>query len=155
MVSKKVIIGIIAVVAVVVIVAAAFAGSSSAPADGRYDYKVELADSFTSSTGYVEHPGAGMQYAILTYKVINDHASNISTNPLTWDWTLKAKNLSYSMNFDTYSHPGYKLVDVNEGGEATQVIVFEVPQDVTISDISMEWKYFLGPKLERDTSITI
>lgn len=162
MVSKKVIIGIVAVVVVIALVAVAVGGgSSSSEPDARYNYKVELADHFswTGSSGgvYAEKPDAGMQYAIITYKVINDKTDKISTNLLTWEWKITVNSVSYTSDFDTYSHPGYNLVDVLKGGEATQVIVFQIPDTVALKDVSVSNSYheIFGPSLKLDTTITV
>lgn len=162
MVSKKVIIGIVAVLVVVVIAAAVIGGGDDSP-EARYNYKVELADSFQwtgeSGTVYNEKPDAGMQYAILTYTVYNDSYSDaISTNSIIWVWKIVADNIEYSDNIDTFSHPGYKLVEVQKGGHATQVLVYQIPASLTESDIKVTQDYtwtFDPPKLKLDETITV
>lgn len=162
MVSKKVIIGAVVVVAIIAVVAIAISGGSDDP-EARYNYKVELAPSFQwtgeSGTSYDEVADAGMQYAIVTYVVYNDsYDKGVSTNLMTWVWTVSAENLKYTSDFDTYSHPGYRLVDVGVGGHATQVIVFQVPATLSVDDLTVSQDYqwtFDPPKLKLDTALSI
>lgn len=143
MVSKKVIIG--AVIAVAVIAIAVIALSGEEEPNARLNCKVELADSFTSMGlmgPYQQMPDEGMKYAILTYKVVNDdYPDSIDTNPITWVWKITVNGISYDFDFDTFGHPGYKLVSVEKGGSTTQVLVFQVPKDASLDGLSVSQSY--------------
>ena len=163
MASKKVIIGAVVLIAIIAVAAIAIGGGSSDDTpEARYNYKIELADSFAwtgeSGTAYTEHPDAGKQYAILTYKAVNDsYDDGISTNALIWEWKVIIDGVSYTCDFDTFSHPGYQLVTAGVGGTATQCMVFQIPTTVALGDItvSQEYRSLDAPRLQHDATIVI
>lgn len=73
----KVAVAIVAVVVIVAVIAAVGSGDDSP--EVRYDYEIEVADSFTSSSGYEETPSSGNQYVIFTWTVVNDFYRDVST----------------------------------------------------------------------------
>ena len=157
MVSKKVIIGAVVVIAIIAIAAVAVGGGDKSP-DVRYNYEAELSDSFLTSTGYLQTASEGMQYLVVVYTVYNDKWSDgITTNDIIWQWKATANGISYSSTVVGYLHPDYQLVTVEKGGHATSVEVFEVPDTLTMSDITISQDYndFSTPKIERDESISI
>ena len=157
MVSKKVIIGAVVVIAIIAIAAVAMGGGDKSP-DVRYNYEAELSDSFLTSTGTLQTASDGYQYLVVVYTVYNDKWSDgITTNDIIWQWKATADGVSYSSTVIGYLHPDYQLVTVEKGGHATSAEVFEVPDTLTMSDItiSQDYKDFSTPKIERDTSISI
>lgn len=158
MVSKKVIIGVVVVIAIIAIAAAAMSGGGDKSPDVRYNYDAELSDSFLTSTGTLQEASDGYQYLVVVYTVYNDKWSDgVSTNSIIWQWKATANGVSYSSTVVGYLHPDYQLVTVEKGGHATSVEVFEVPDTLTMSDItiSQDYKDFSTPKIERDTSISV
>ena len=157
MVSKKVIIGAVVVIAIIAIAAVAVGGGDKSP-DVRYNYEAELSDSFLTSTGYLQTASEGMQYLVVVYTVYNDKWSDgVTTNDIVWQWKATADGISYSSTVVGYLHPDYQLVTIEKGGHATSVEVFEVPDTLTMSDITISQDYndFSVPKIERDESISI
>ena len=163
MVSKKVIIAI-AVVAILAVIAVAVAGGSEEKTEARYNYTVELSDGFewkgSSGDVYIQKPDDGKQYAILKYTVYNDsYDEDISISPLIWCWDAVIDGVSYSDSSDEFMHPGYQSsASVVKGGHATQTLVFEIPKEAALSDVSMTHEYiwtFAPPGLERDESIAV
>lgn len=160
MVSKKAIIAIVAVVIVVAVVAiAASGGSSDEPADVRYDYTIETADSIVNPDypSLPSYPDEGKVYAILTVMYANDHyADGITTNPLEMVWTVTVDGIGYSTSGDMFTHPDYQLIDINEGASGSCVYVFEVPEGTEAGDITpsldIQWN-FDPPTIERDDSL--
>ncbi len=67
--------------------------------------------------------------------------------------------VSYSDSSDEFMHPGYQSsASVVKGGHATQTLVFEIPKEAALSDVSMTHEYtwtFDPPVLERDESIAV
>lgn len=155
MLSKKALAGI-AVVAVILLVAA-FAFSGSDGPDARYDYEVELTDTFVNENGFIERPTDGMQWAILSYTVTNDgYYPYVSTNPMTWEWELTVHGITYTYSMDTYSHPGYVLSEVDNGETGSQTLVYSIPSSVVLSDITISQEYIIGsPDLERDGNVKV
>ncbi len=157
MVSKKVIIGAVVVIAIIAIAAVAVGGGDKSP-DARYNYDTSLTDFFMTSSGSIQSASDGMQYLVVVYTVYNDKWSDgVTTNDIIWQWKATANGVSYSSTVMGYLHPDYQLVTVEKGGHATSVEVFEVPDTLKLSDItiSQEYKDFSTPKIERDTSISV
>lgn len=155
MLTKKALAGI-AVVAVIALVAV-FAFSGSDGPDARYNYDIELTDTFINDNGFIERPTDGMQWAILTYTVTNDgYYSDVSTNPMTWEWELMAGGITYTYTMDTYSHPGYVLSEVDKGETGSQTLVYSIPSSVILSDITVSQEYTIGsPDLVRDDTVKV
>ncbi len=128
---------ILIVVAAFVAVFLILGATGSTITDVEYDYKIEVTDSFEDKYGNVEKPDPGYQFAILTYHIYNKSYSNgISTNPLTWQMKVNVGGLNYSWSpMETYSHPGYRLIDVPKGSDASGVQVFEVPVGYSASEM--------------------
>lgn len=125
----------------------------------RYNYTVDLAKSFSTSYGTNRTPSSGMQFAIVKYIVTNDsYPDGVSTNDIVWTWKVTAGGLDYSTASAQYSHPGHHSVTVKPGGSATNVLVFEVPSKLKVSDITVTQEYtwtFDPPVLELDTGLTV
>ena len=157
MVSKKVIIGAVVVIAIIAIAAVAMGGGDKSP-DVRYNYEAELSDSFLTSTGTLQTASDGMQYLVVVYTAYNNKWSDgITTNDIIWQWKATANGISYSSTVIGYLHPDYQLITIEKGGHATSVEVFEVPDTLTMSDItvSQDYKDFSVPKIERDEDLTV
>lgn len=155
MLSKKALAGIAIVAILAVVVIAASMGSSGPNA--HYNYDIELTDTFVDEEGFIERPIDGMQWAILSYTVTNDgYSPYVSTNPLTWEWTLAVNGLTYTYTSDSYSHPGYDLKEVRKGETDSQTLVFSIPVSFGLSDITVSQDYTLGgDDFERDGSIKV
>lgn len=157
MVSKKVIIGAVAVVAAIAVAAIALGGSSEPEA--RYNYELSLTDGFTSASGLEYKADAGMQFLVLEFVVYNDsYESGITTNDWIWVWKATCNGLTYSSTSDGMLYPGYQLITVAVGGHGGSVELFEIPADASLDDITISQEYTWTndpPRLERDTSITI
>lgn len=145
------------VIAIIAIAAVAMGGGDKSP-DVRYNYEAELSDSFLTSTGTFQTASDGYQYLVVVYTVYNDKWSDgITTNDIIWQWKATANGVSYSSTVIGYLHPDYQLVTVEKSGHATSAEVFEVPDTLAMSDItiSQDYKDFTTPKIERDESISI
>ena len=163
MVSKKVIIGAVVVIAIIAIAAVAMGGGSSEQkADARYNYSAELVNSFDTnvSTGSVQTAPEGSQYLLVKVKVANDSWSNgVTTNDIIWAWKVTTSSgVSYSSSVVGYLHPAYQLITVEKGGVGTTIHVFEIPDTLTLSDLTITQTYDdIGsdPKMERDEGLTV
>lgn len=153
----KILIGVVVIVIVLMAVVTVAASSDDDKTEVRYNYKVELADSFVTSSGYTETADAGKQYVIVTWTVANDsYDDGFSTNDLIFVTYVTANGLQYRTTADNYLHPGYKLETITEGHEDTFVCVYEIPSTVQLSDIEVSYDYqwtYDPPKMERDTSL--
>ncbi len=162
MVSKKVIIGVVVVIAIIAVAAVAMGGGSSEQkADVRYNYTTELVDSFdTTVSGSVQTAPEGSQYLLVKVKVANDSWSNgVTTNDIIWAWkATTTSGVSYSSSVVGYLHPAYQLITVEKGGVGTTIHVFEIPDTLALSDLTITQTYDdIGsdPRMERDESISI
>ena len=158
MVSKKAIIGIMVVALVAVIAIVAISGGSSDTSDARYNYDLELTDTFTTKEGFIDTAPSGMQWGIITYTAVNDRMSELSTNPLTWMWKLTANGIEYTDTLYTFDHPGYALKDVSKGETVSQTLVYSIPQDLKASDITVTEAYatiFAEYKTAQDKGIKV
>ncbi|MDO5861836.1 MAG: hypothetical protein Q4Q58_03470, partial [Thermoplasmata archaeon] len=118
--KTKIIIGVVVVLAVILLAAAAMSGSDKT--EVRYNYEIELTDSFTSDSGYEVTSGTSTQFAIVTWTVANDsYSSGFSTNSLTFDVELTVGGLTYSTSAYMFSHPGYVLATIEQGHQASFV----------------------------------
>lgn len=150
----KVAVAIVAVVVIVAVIAAVGSGDDSP--EVRYDYELEVADSFTSSSGYEETPSSGNQYVIVTWTVANDsYGDGFHTNDLFFQAKVVAGGVAYGTSIDMYTHPGYLLGDILEGEKATFVYVYEVPAGIPAEDLDVQVHYadFDPPSMERDMSL--
>ncbi len=124
----------------------------------RYNYTVDLAKSFPTSYG-TSTPSSGKQYAILKYVVVNDsYADGVTTSDFVWVWKVEAGGVGYTTSIDQYSHPGHQTVTVNPGASATNVLVFEIPNTLKVSDLAATQEYtwtFDPPVLELDKSLAV
>ena len=162
MVSKKVIIGAVVVIAIIAIAAVAVGGGSSEQrADVRYNYTTELVDSFdTTVSGSVQKAPEGSQYLLVKVKVANDSWSNgVTTNDIIWEWKVTTSSgVSYSSSVVGYLHPAYQLITVEKGGVGMPIHVFEIPDPLALSDLTITQTYDdIGsdPKMERDEGLTV
>lgn len=153
MASKK----IVAIVAVVVIVfVALMLIPTNKDVEARYDYEMEITDSFQTSYGYKEMSGAGENFIILTIRIANDsYDDGITTNPYINVWTVVIDGIFYEYSNDTYSYPGYELRKIGVGATLTYHLVFEVPDWATADDIAVEhsWDIGSGPVFELDETL--
>ena len=139
--SKKVLIGIIAVIAILVIAGAAMAGSSSNNNDdsekthnGECKYTATEVDSYTykiSSYTYVKVPDAGKKFIRVTGTLTNNQDKyTMSSNP--YNFQLVCDGLSYN-----YEYYNYDYVDIGKGYSASIDLCFQVPD--TASEIELKW----------------
>lgn len=151
----KILIGV--VVIVIVLIAIVAVASSDDETEVRYNYKVELADSFVTNSGYTETADAGKQYAIVTWTVANDsYDDGFSTNDLTFVTYVTVNGIQYRTTFENVSHPGYKLETITAGHQDSFVCVYEIPSTAKLSDIEVTYDYqwtYDPPNMERDTSL--
>lgn len=159
MVSKKVILALVAVVVIIGIAAIAIGGSDKTP-DARYNYELSLTDSFTSiSSGSLYEADEGKQYLVVKYMVYNDsYKDGISTNDWIWVWKATAGGLTYSCTLDEALYPGHQTVTVAEGGHGGSVELFEIPDDITLDDITISQEYTWTnnpPVFQLDTTIQV
>lgn len=153
----KILIGVVVIV-IVLIAIVAVAGSDDDDNKVRYNYEIELTKSFTDNSGYTETADAGEQYAIVTWTVANDsYSDGFTNNTIIFYAALVVNGISYhTSSAETWSYPGYALIDIAEGHTASFVYVYEIPDTIVLSDISVDPDYnVLGtePKMERDTSL--
>lgn len=157
MVSKKTIVVIAVIVVVIAIIAIAASGGDDKPADARYDYTLEVTDSFIGDDGEVVTAPSGNDFAILTIAIANDHYdSGITTNDMINRWTVTVDGIEYSSSVWGFDHPLYVLGSITEGSEVTYALVFQVPDGTVAEDVTVghEWVDFgSGPKFERDDSL--
>lgn len=110
----------------------------------RYDYEVELTDSFVGYNGIIEKPGAGKQYAIVHVTAANDSvAGGASTNPYIWEWTIEADGITYTHTLDHYGHPEHGEADkeIAMGDTGSFVVVFEIDKTLSKADLDVNTKY--------------
>ena len=131
-------------VAVIAIVGIAFFSVITSPEECRYDYEVELTDSFVGYNGVVEKAGDGKQYAIIHITAANDGVvGGISLNPYTWVWQIVADGIIYTHCLDHYSHPehGESSMAIDMGSTGSYVVVLEVPKTLTMNDMEVTTEY--------------
>ena len=160
MASKKLIIGVVAVVVIVAVLAIAIGsggGQDGSEPDARLNYDFEIADSFTTSSGNVQEAYGNDVYLILDITCANDHyASGISTNPMIFQWGVTVGGMTYSMDVDTYLHPGYALAEIAEGNTGSWTLVFAIPEGTTTDDVTISYEYdmvFSTPTFEIDETL--
>lgn len=153
----KILIGVVVIV-IVLMAVVAVAGSDNDDNKVRYNYEIELTKSFTDNSGYTETADAGEQYAIVTWTVANDsYSDGFTTNDWIFDPSIVVNGIAYTMSsWETVLYPGYALKEIKEGYSDSFVYIYELPETVTLSDITMEIEYHTfgtEPKMERDTSL--
>lgn len=160
MASKKLIISVVAVVVIVAVLAIAIGsggGQDSSESDARLNYDFTIADSFTTSSGNTQEAYGNDTYLILDITCANDHySSGISTNSIIFQWSVTVGGLTYSMDVDTYLHPGYVLADIAEGSTGSWTLVFSIPEGTTADDVTISYEYvmiFFTPTFEIDESL--
>lgn len=155
--NRKTVLIMVPVLIVAILIVALVMDGGEKPADVRYDYDVEVVDSFMTGSGYEQESSPGEDYAIVTWVVVNDHYEDgFDTNILTFSTSVVVNGLSYTTTVDTYSHPDYKLVTVLEGGSATFAYVYDVPEGTDPSDVEVQYEYiwtFDPPTMERDPTL--
>ena len=124
-------------VILIVTVKVAMDQSDSVVCEGRYNYSSEVSPSFVSASGYTVEADEGEEFLILSIVIANDGDRVIHTNPLLTVWTVSSGGADYSYSDESYIHPGYRLADVQKGGTATSVLVFEVPRGLEASDFEI------------------
>lgn len=107
------------------------------PADVRYNYDLEVVDSYTDSYGDLVEANTGKTFVIATVTVANDHyKGGISTNWITMNWIIKTSSgIDYDSCADSIFHPDYQDVTINKGSVLTYAVMFEVPDSIHESDI--------------------
>lgn len=154
----KILIGFVAIVIVLVAIVAVAASGDDDDDKVRYNYEIELTKSFVTGSGYTETADAGEQYAIVTWTVANDsYSSGFTNNVIIFYAALVVNGISYhTSSVETYLYPGYAQIEIAEGHTASFVYVYEIPDTIAVSDITMDPDYnVLGtePNMERDTSL--
>lgn len=117
-------------------------GSSSVePVAGRIRVNYSaLMSTQVYDNGKIRAPGDGMKFALLTYAAINDTNSTISTSQSVWKWTLVIDGTSYSAkSYGTVGHND--CLSISPGKAGYQILVFEVPESASITDISYSYQY--------------
>lgn len=153
----KILIGVVVIV-IVLIAIVAVAGSDDDDNKVRYNYEIELTKSFVTGSGYTEAADAGEQYAIVTWTVANDsYSDGFNTNGWVFEPKIVVNGVTYAWSsWETVSYPGYALKEIKEGYSDSFVYVYEIPDTVTLSDMTMEidFSYSYGqPHMGRDTSL--
>ena len=148
---------IVVVVIIMVIAAAAALGSGSDDSpEVRYDYSIEVSDSFAEADGGVVNAPAGSTFAIVTWRVANDgYADGFSTNDLIFQTDAVVNGVAHGTSIWGTTHPGHMLGEITEGSTASFVCVYEVPAGTTAQDVTMQMEYvmFDPPTMERDDSL--
>lgn len=154
--NKKIVVLLIVVALAVVAIATVSMGGED-EADARYNYRIDTTTENLNGS-WLESPGEGNYWAILSYTVVNDrYSAGITTNPIMWQWGLSYNNIMYSDDSETCLLKGYALVEVGVGGTATQVLAYKIPSTVPPEGLVAVNKYvdFTTPDLERDESINV
>lgn len=103
------------IIAIVVIAAAIGPGSDESP-EVRYDYGIEVADSFVGDDEYEVDAPSGSAFAIVTWRVANDgYADGFSTNDLIFQTEAVVDGVAHGTSFRGTAHPGYLLGEITEG----------------------------------------
>lgn len=154
--QRKHIAALVVVILAVVAVGIGLASDGEhSSADARYNYVLELTDTIPDTIPF--DASDGMQYLVVSWTVVNDRYSDgLTTNPLVWIWKATAHGVTYTGSLGSVIHPGYNLVTVERGGQASSVTLINVPDGLTLDDIRISVEYRVGsPALELDRSIEI
>lgn len=155
--TGKIVLAVIVVIAVVAIAAAASSGSDDGP-EVRYNYSVQVTDSFGDGP-FPETPSEGHEFAVVTFTFANDsYEDGFSTNPLMFVVDVVVDGLSYSTSYHMMSHPGYQLVDIMPGGTASCSYVFEIPSGTSAEDVEVQWEVqwtFDPPEMGSDGTLVV
>ncbi len=122
----------------------------------RYDYDVEIVDSFESKSGYVYTADIGTQFVIVTWTVANDSFEDgFSTDDLIFQADVVAGGLSYTPRVIGFDHPGYVSATIVMGHTASFVYVYQIPEGFAVEDIGMEFEYMTvyPPEMIRDEGL--
>lgn len=143
MVSKKVIIGIVAIVVIAGIAFLAF-GAAVSEDHARYNYELSFTDSYKD--GYIDytyHADEGKKFLVLDGVIANDKVSEgFYNNPLNVIWKVETPDhisLTYASSKATYPEP--KLILVNEGGKAQMAFCWEVDAGLNLDDLKITCEY--------------
>lgn len=91
----------------------------------KYDYKWHT----TKYIGDYSKAPLGYTYAVFTYRIKNDGYNTIYTSPVYWEFS--ANGITYT--YDSVSHSdeiNTISVEVNNGGDVTNKIVFLIPNNI-------------------------
>ncbi len=126
--------------------------------DVRYDYVVELTDSFESTSEYrdVVTAPAGKQFAVVTWTIANDSFKDgFSTNDLIFQSDVVVDGLIYTPQIIGFEHPGYVSASIAEGHTASFVYVYQIPAGTSVDGVEVVFEYVTvyPPDMIKDESI--
>ena len=143
MVSKKVIIGIVAVVVIGFICFAAF-GSAVTEKNARYNYELKEIESYQGEyVSFTYTPAEGKKFIALDCVIANDKVSDgFYNNELNVMWAVEMPDhtsLTFTNSEATYPTPD--LIKINEGGKAKMAFCWEVDKSVDLADLKVTCTY--------------
>lgn len=113
----------------------------------RYDYELELTDSFIGYNGDIIKADEGKQFAIVHVTGYNKSVAGGATeNPYIWEWNLVADGITYTYDMKHYRHPdhGEDSREIPMGETGSFVVVFQVIKTLSADDITVKTAYTLG-----------
>lgn len=114
-----------------------------------WDYELEEKDHL--DTYY--YPTNGSKFVVVTLKVVNQDDVPFSNNP--YFWCLTINRVSYDISFYTFAvdEINYESVEVNRGGNYTWKIVFETPENISSTSMSIGYDNWMGPHMKQDSRL--
>ena len=108
--------------------------------------------SFVGASGFTNHPGDGKVYVFASITLSNDKVEDgIYINP--YDWRVSVSGIEYDHCIDSYDHPQEPSgMTLKKGEKHSFVVVFEVPNTVSISDAKLIYDLFLK-EVEYDSTL--
>ncbi len=145
-----------AIVLIIVCASIYFGTSDPDPTYVRYDYDIEVVDSFETTLGYDYPAPIGKQYAVVTWTVANDSFEDgFSTSDLDFQADVVVDGLAYTPRVIGDLHPGHLDARITTGHQATFVYVYEIPAGTDAEDIDVSFEYVTvyPPVMTRDEGI--
>ena len=127
-------------------------GGGSDEPDARYNYELTTDTSFVGASGFTNFPGDGKMYVFASITLSNDKVEDgIYLNQ--YDWRVSVSGIEYDHCFDSYDHPQQPSgMTLKKGEKHSFVVVFEVPNTVSISDAKLIYDLFLK-EVEYDSTL--
>lgn len=109
--------------------------------DGEYDYTGKTAESFEGKIGGIITPSSDDKiFYIAEFTLKNkEFDSGISTTKLLW--ILHVDSQRINVNILTEDHPDFKSVTVEKGKTVKYTVVFEIPKNAVLENLSMTYNY--------------
>lgn len=105
--------------------------------DGSFSYTLDEGYTFNGATQW-DKPSSGKKYVIADIALANISGKyTISTND--WNFQLDVNGLRYNSSIDSSSAIGNNTVEVTKGHIGKTVIVFQVPENTSLSDCLLVW----------------